>query len=133
MRAEFGVTKEQAWVITAFRPGDEPPQRNSRSFSWKIALPSSDPSLYNPAKFEIVYSVTLTLFLSCKEKETSLWERLGEGFLTGPTLSKILWSLGSLRMTEGEGLRVGMIESEGFRVAMTNKDCTLYNLDHNTK
>ncbi len=26
MRAEFGVTKEQTWVITAFRPGDEPPR-----------------------------------------------------------------------------------------------------------
>ena len=123
MRAEFGVTKEQAWVITAFHPGDELPREIAGALGWKIALPSSDPSLYNPAKFEIVYSVTLTLFLSCKEKETSLWERLDEGSLAEPTPRKILRSLRSLRITKCEGLRV----------AMANKDCTLYNLDHTTK
>lgn len=124
MRAEFGVTKEQAWVITAFRLGDEPPREIAGALGWKIALPSSDPSFYNPAKLlEIVYSVTLTLFLSCKEKETSLWEKLDEGFLAEPTPRKILRALCSL----------GMTECEGFRVAMTNKSCTLYNLDHTTK
>jgi len=67
------------------------------------ALPSMELSLHNSAKpFEIVYFVTLTLFLSCKEKETSLHERLGEGFLAEPILSKILWALGLLRMTTGD-------------------------------
>jgi len=50
MRAEFGVTKEQAWVITAFRPGDEPPREIAGALGWKIALPSSDPGFYHPAE-----------------------------------------------------------------------------------
>jgi len=68
-----------------------------------VAFPSIELSFYNPAKpFEIVYFVTLTLFLSCKEKETSLHERLGAGFLAESILSKILRALGFLRMTTGD-------------------------------
>lgn len=75
MRAEFGVTKEQAWVITAFRLGDEPPREIAGALGWRIALPSSDPSFYNPAK-PFAYCPVL------EEKGASTWKYTREEFLS---------------------------------------------------